>query len=223
MNLGILLASRGLVHSRTIESIQESIDDFEVNKLNVKWFFTHDLPIPSAQNDLIKRALASECDYLWMVEEDMLIPQTALFAMYSQIAGGEYGVAALDYPLGKDTGESGILIKNGEVWWCAFGCMLVADWVFNKLEYPWIRNDKTWRIINHQTYELEEQDIPNKYGGQDIQFGMTLKKLGIKIGIVPNLTAGHIKIIEKGKTGVNSGCHQVKIYDTIKHKRIYGS
>ena len=226
MRISVILPSRGLINSQTIESVLDNLQ--EVEFIGVQWniFFSHNLPIPEAQNHAIRNSLTFDPNYYWFVEEDNLIPPGTLKKMLNrqqdnETKEGQWGVVACDYPQGASAQESGVVIKDGKVWWCAFGCMLVADWVFALLPEPWIRNDKTWQIVNKETLELKEQDVPNKYGGQDIQFGMTLKKMGIRIDVLDDIPVGHIKLKKEGKSGSNDGTHEFVVHTEIKNKRIY--
>lgn len=219
MKIAVLLSSRGLINSRTIESVLKNLKH---SKFEWEIFFSHNLPIPDAQNETIRQALSYVPDFFWFVEEDNLIPDKTLVNMVIHMERTGSGVVSVDYPQGASAKESGVVIKDGNVLWTAFGCMLVKDYVFSLLEYPWIRNDKTWVIKDPETFELEEKNVPNKYGGQDIQFGMALNKLGVKISVLPGVIAGHIKMTKEGKAGSNKGTHEFVVYDKIENIRIYG-
>lgn len=206
-----LIASRGLIHSRTMECVLENYQDIEVFNKTPQIFFTHDMPIPDAQNYLVKQALETDCTHFWFVEEDNTFPTGTLFKMvYEQMP-----VVAVDYPVGEKA-YSTIMEKDDEIWWCGLGCTLIDRQVFSDIPEPWFRTDKTWRITNADTMEMVEEDVPNKYGGHDIYFGMQLRKHGIPITTLKNTTAGHLRIDDDPtRRGSNSGA-----YDIIEHREI---
>jgi len=215
MKITVLIATRGIVHSRMIESVLKNLN--QVQDLEWKFFFTHDLPIPDAQNTLVRNALEWNPDYYWFVEEDMLIPDTALFNMIG-LAGD---VVAVDYPVGES--QCGCVCKKaGEILWCGLGCTLIDSRVIKAMSDPWFRTDKTVRITNLEKMEFViDEKVPYKYGGHDILFGIEVREKGFKITQVPEMTAGHMKVIQEGRSGFNKGTHQIEIVDKIRNFQIY--
>jgi hypothetical protein len=214
MNLAICIASRGLVHSRTIESVLKNIYGA---KFATKFFFTHDLPIPDAQNKLVEDALEWGADYLWFVEEDMLIPLSTFqkfFPMKSL-------VMAVDYPVGEKK-YSCIARKQGEILWTGIGCTLFKSEVFEIIPPPWFEADKTVRITNEDPFEyVIDENVPYKYGGHDILFGLKCKEKGVVITQLEGITAGHIKPKSSGKSGYNDGIHEFEVWDKIENFQNY--
>lgn len=220
MRIAVVTPSRGLVHSRMVESVLENLNDLShYQEIEWKYFFTNDLPIPDAQNNLIERALHWGPDYIWSVEEDNLIPQGGLRLMFSKLEK-DGDVVCIDYPIGEKR-SSGVCKKGDKILWCAMGCTLFGSWVFERLEKPWFSVDKTWRITNKNPLELVEENIPNKYGGQDIYFGMRLNEKGMKIDVIPDLVGGHIKPIKLGNAGLNDGAHKFEVWDKIEEYQNY--
>ena len=214
MKLAILIPSRGLINSRTIESVLENIYD---SHFYYKFFFTHDLPIPDAQNTLVRRALDWEADYLWFVEEDMLIPKDTLQKMYMLMQP----IVAVDYPVGEKR-YGCIARKAGEILWFGLGCTLIHDEVFEEIKEPWFETSKTVRITNEDPFEyVIDKNVPNKYGGHDILFGLKAKEKGVEIMQLEGVTAGHIKPVETGREGSNSGIHKFEIWNVIKNFQNY--
>jgi hypothetical protein len=215
MKIAVLIPSRGLVHSRTMESIQKNLESIK-EKHESKLFFTHDLPLPDAPNELVKRALKWKADLVCFVEEDMLIPDNALKLMLMSASW----VTAVDYPVGEKRCST-IARKKGNILWTGLGCTLIDAKVFKILKKPWFRTDKSFRIVNKNPLELEEQDVPNKYGGHDIWFGMSLNKAKIPIYQIPNLIAGHIKKKKLDDGRGNMGTHEFEIWDKIEVEQDY--
>ena len=218
MKTGILIPSRGLIHSRTIESIDRNLEDLPM-PFYFKKFYTHDLPIPEAQNELVKKTLEWGADYLWFIEEDNLIPDGTFKKMLWAIESHDVGVVAVDYPVGEKN-YSTITKKGDVILWCGLGCTLVKKEVFQILEEPWFRTDKSFKIEDGKI-NLEEVNQPNKYGGHDIYFGVKLNEKGIKIYQLPEVVAGHVKLLEFGNPGFNIGFHKVEIKDNIDNQAVY--
>lgn len=224
MKIACITPSRGLVHSRTIESVRQNFEHLDKYE-DVQWehFFTHDKGIPDAQNDLVERALKWEADYVWSVEEDMLIPKEALLKLLHPFRLPQVGASCVDYPVTAKR-VSGVCRKQGKVMWCPLGCTLIGGWVFDKIGKPWFSTDKTWRIISKHPLELLEEDIPNKYGGHDIFFGMQCQKHDILIYVVADMIAGHIKPKDSDSrvAKYNQEVVEFEVWDTIEEYQNYG-
>ena len=214
MNLAICIATRGLVHSRTVESVLKNIQ--ETNFI-CKFFFTHDLSIPDAQNKLVQDALDWGADYLWFVEEDMLIPDDTFSKMYQM--GGQ--VVAVDYPVGEKRYNC-IARKQGQILWSGLGCTLFRREVFEIIPPPWFEINKTVRITNEDPFEyVIDEKVSYKYGGHDILFGLKCREKGVVIVQLEGITAGHIKPVESGKSGYNDGIHKFEVWNEIKNFQNY--
>jgi hypothetical protein len=170
MKIAIVTPSRGLVHTRTMESIYETVKLAKAFD-DIIWehFFSHDKPIPQAQNYLIKKALDWEADYILSVEEDNIIPREGLKKMLHKMRLPPVGVVCIDYPV-TAKGVGGVCRKNNKIMWCGLGCTLIASWVFEKIDKPWFDTSYSWLIKSKNPLELERIDVPNKYGGHDINF-----------------------------------------------------
>lgn len=215
MKIAVCIPSRGLIHSRTIETVIANLNELPEKEAIIRLFLTHDRPIPEAQNKLVERAKKWGANLFWFCEEDNFIPQGTLLKMIRFLFTNDCGVVAVDYPVGEKRCST-IARKNGEILWTGLGCTLVRREVFDKLNKPYFRTDRTFRIISKDPLELLEERVPNKYGGQDIWFGMSCKKAGIPIYQLPDIIAGHIKPKLIGKNGTNGGFHEFEIWDEIK-------
>lgn len=214
-SIAVCIATRGLINTWCIESVVKNLSHSKVHPHG--FYFTKDKPIPDAQNHLVQQALADHYEYLWFVEEDMIIPDGALDAMLAL----EAPVVAVDYPM--ENGWGCVCHKDGKVLWCGLGCTLIRADVFDKISYPWFRSDKTARITDLEHLEFHIEDVPNKYGGHDIMFGLAVNEAGLEIKEVPGVTATHMKIQEYGKPGVNNGMHQYARYEKIEKVQNYTS
>jgi hypothetical protein len=217
IKVAVLIASRGLVHTRTMECVHNNLNDLELYDGPHPIIFSHNRPIPDAQNYLIEEALKTDADYFWFVEEDNTFPPDTLFRMLAE----QVPVIALDYPVGPKA-YSTIMEKDGKIWWCGLGCTLFERYIFEVLPKPWFRTDTSWRILNPDTMELVEENVPNKYGGQDINLGMELKKRGIPIAALKGVTGGHLQIVD-ATTGLkkNSGAYNIIENTEIRNYQRY--
>lgn len=199
MKLAIIMPSRGLIFSETIEEVLR-----EVRSLDCEWdiFFSHCVPIPECFNNPTDEALAGQYTHLWFVEEDMILPQGILKEL---LAVGTPVVTA-DYPV-----NGGMCITyndKGDVMYAGTGCLLVKREVFDRLERPiWDTTHKYGpdsRLLGIRAgYELE--DI---YGQHDIHFYMTIRGLGIPIGVAKSL-CGQRRVVEYGQRETNDGFHVI--------------
>lgn len=212
MKLAICLATRGKVHSRTIESVLKNLGNY-----SWEMFLTHDLPIPEAQNNLVKRAMEWGANWLWFVEEDMLIPYETLGRMLEL----QLDYVAVDYPVGEKR-ASCIARKNGEILWTGLGCTLMHRRVFEKIEEPWFETHRSVRITSQDPYEyVIDDNIPFKYGGHDIMLGIKAREKGVELTQLDGVTAGHIKPVATGQEGSNSGTYKFEIWNEIKEFQNY--
>src|SRR3990167_8392426 len=164
--IGIILPTRGLLFSEVLEGVEKNRKNYET-----ELFISSNLPIPEAQNHLVAQALAnSSITHLWMVEEDTVPSAGALEKLLQSnedIIAIDYGVAGWSC-IAKD--------KTGGILWCGLGCTLIKRAVFEALEKPWFRTDKSLRLNDWQWI-----DNPAKYGTLDIWFCTKAKEAGFKI------------------------------------------
>lgn len=202
--LGIILPSRGLVFSKTMESVFNNIKNKDCNL-----YITHDLPLPDCFNIPLEKALKDKCNLIWFVEEDMLIPEGTLDKMIKMILRGSTVVSA-DYA-NKNNGESFTFKNKNEVLFTGMGCMLLDSSVFKKIKKPYIRQGTFWIKEDEGNKYLEyHPEIPQKgYGTQDVYLCQELIRTGNKIDLV-DAKIGHLKLIEKSDPLSNNGKHTIK-------------
>lgn len=203
MKVAIVLPTRGLVFTEVEEAIE-----LMRSYCDVRVFRTRNLPIPDAQNTLIELALAVNPDYVLFLEEDTVPPKEALNALVKANAD----IAFIDY--GVNGWSCSARLKNGTILWCGFGCTLVKASVFKKLNKPYFRTDKSFRLNDWKWI-----DTPMKYGGQDIWFCMKARERGFQLGQVQG-ECKHLAMAKEGIAGINSGQHVIVQKSTIKKWQI---
>lgn len=205
--IAVILPSRGLVFSRTMESVIDNLYGYDY-----QLFMAHNLPIPDCFNVPLEKALTSytKFDLIWFVEEDMVIYPHTLDSMVEIIEKGELCVSA-EYA-DRRTGRN-LVCRNekGTVIYTGMGCLLVDARVFTKLEKPYLRRATFEKIDTKDGFDYELVDSSNNewYGTQDVYFSYTLRKLGIEIQIV-KAKIGHLQLVERGKNETNAGAHEIK-------------
>lgn len=198
----IALCSRGLAHSRTWESIEEARFINSAGFHNWKTHFTHDLPIPHAQNEIVERItrLDPGAEWILFVEEDIVIPHW-IFQHFDRSP-----VQAVNYSLPGGT-DSIRRNRRGEVLFCGLGCTLIHKNVLVSLPAPLFQTSP-------QFTEEDGRLVPNfsgeaSYGGHDIYFCHALQERGIKIREVPRIRAEHLRVSKFGDSGKNIGYHDI--------------
>lgn len=207
--IGIVVPTRGLVFSRTIEAIEREREGKET-----KLYISNNLPIPQGHNDLTKQALLDGADYIWYVEEDTVPPSGSLDGLLAQstdIACIDYGVSGW-----------GCVTKNlqEKILWCGLGCTLVKSTVLEAIGYPYFRVDKSLRLNDWKWITLPKGYIETRnYGTLDIRFGCDARKLGFEIREAPG-ECEHLELKELGKREVNRGLHKIEIRPRILNRQI---
>jgi len=200
MKIGICLSSRGMMFSKTTESIFNNIKGFE----NCELYMAHGLPIPICFNYTIKRALDSGCDYIWLVEEDMDIPEGTLKRMLQL----QKPIVTCNYA-DRRSGCQLISRSGGKVLFSGMGCLLIKREVLEKVEAPWCRTGVFWKVWNEDETVFDWEYQPDitfrEYGSQDVYLCTAMRKAGYEITELENANIGHMKLIEKAEDVKNNG------------------
>jgi len=193
----VCICSRGLLHSRMMESV-----DLEIRQ-GWKKLYSHDLPIPEAQNDIVGRALELDPDFLWFVEEDIVVPEGIL----KRLIDARSDIAVATYKLEGGLMSHRMLRNRVGVAFAGLGCTLIRRSCFDRLEKPYFRTD--------MGYELGCDDEPvrsryeHQYGGQDVQFFMRTLEKGMHTEFV-DIECRHLYVKKYGRPKTNNGCHVIE-------------
>lgn len=204
MRLAVVLPSRGLVFSRTVEEIVR-----EVRSVDCEWelFMAHSRPIPECFNEPISAGMEWGATHFWIVEEDMAFPPGILAEL---IASGA-PIASADYPV-----KPGVMCVNrddeGRVRHSGTGCLLAErDALAAALPF---RTDH-WYVITDKGKTWTRQRVSESvkglvYGMHDIEFGMQLYYRGKPIHVV-DTTAGQRRVIREATPKRNDqGWHDIE-------------
>lgn len=200
MITGVVLPSRGLVHSRTVESLI-------TNLYGRAWglYMTHDLPIPDCFNVPVEQALKEGVDQIFFVEEDMVFPPNT----FQRLMQMDVPVASVDYA-DRRTGRSLVLRdKKGEVVLSGMGCLLVKREVFGRLKRPFFKRAVIELMDDGDIRAREDIDPTTSYGTQDAYFCTKIRQAGYDINLLPDAKIGHLRIDSYGEDVKNDGKHRI--------------
>jgi hypothetical protein len=193
MKIAVVLPTRGIVFAE----VEQQIEKMRLAH-DIFVFRSWDKGIPDAQNYLVAQALAIDPDYVLFIEEDTIPTDTALSDMLSEDAD----IAFVDY--GVNGWSCSAKLIDSTLLWCGFGCTLVKRHVFDKLEEPYFRTDKSLRLNDWQWI-----DNKMKYGGQDIWFCMQAREKGLTLRQAKG-ECRHMRLTELGSPETNNGAHRIE-------------
>lgn len=201
--LAVVLPSRGLIFSETLEELLRELKDFDY-----KLFWAHKRPLPECFNEPVEKALKDpEIFAVLIVEDDMIIPKGILKRMFAR----NYPVVALDYPFKNDGDATMLHDPAGNAIYSGTGFILIAKAVLERLPKPIFRVDIAWdTMIKGDTLVFWPRRL-NKvaYGLHDVNLGINLFANDIPIKPMYK-TAGQRKLVKLGEPGVNKGAHKIK-------------
>ena len=166
--LAVVLPSRGLLFSKTLEELLGELEGFDY-----KIFWSHGKSLPECFNDPTERALADPEVYaVLFVEDDMIIPKGILKKMFA----ARYPVTALDYPFRQDGDSTCLHDPKGMAFWTGTGFLLVIRQVLEQMEKPIWRTDTTYeQFIDKDTMHWWPRKLKDiHYGLHDLRFGLIL-------------------------------------------------
>lgn len=200
--LAVVLPSRGLMFSETLEELLEELVDFDY-----EIFWAHGKSLPECFNEPTERALADKDVFAVLYcEDDMIIPKGVLWRMFKT----NYPVVALDYPFQQQGDSTCLHDPKGMAYWTGTGFMLVAKSVLKQMEKPIWRTDTTFDpFIDKDTIHFWPRKLDKVYYGlHDLRFGLLLYSAGLPVMPMKE-TAGQRKLKNLGKPGVNDGAHEI--------------
>jgi len=190
--------SRGLVFSQTVEDVLR-----EVRSVGCEWdiFFAHSHPIPDCFNLPAAAALRWGADWVWFVEEDMVLPPGVLEALL--IAQG--CVVAADYPV-----QDGLLAvqrdSEGRVLYTGTGCLLVySDALTGLLPFT-----AEYQFERHGDRMVRVPAAEGAYGLHDVELGLRLYEAGTPITVI-DVLCGQRRVVREAAPKTNVlGWHDIR-------------
>lgn len=140
----------------------------------------HGLPIPDCFNNLVDRALRTDCTHLLFVEDDMHLPR----GIVEDLLAEDTDIALADYPV-RETQHS-VMYLDGEFAYGGTGLCLVRREVFDLMEPPYFRT--------HVAYQIQDGKLiagaatAEAHGLQDVDFYQRTKDFSVSV--IPR-NAGH--------------------------------
>ena len=171
--IAIIIPSRGLVHSRTMEDVIRALKGYDYDL-----FMAHGFSIPDCFNVPTEQALLHNPTHLLFIEDDMQLPPDIIDELFFAKAD----IATADYPVRGN--QHVVTYLNGKFAWGGLGCTLIKREVFDALEMPYFRTDTAYQV---QDDKLIPTEAKANYGIFDVDFYQRTKDFSVK---VIDMTAG---------------------------------
>lgn len=210
--IAVALATRGLVFTEVESALDLELEKLFIEKqINSYIYRTWTKTIPDAPNYLVEEVLTiKDLTHIWFIEEDTVPPENSLQDLLKEDAD----IACIDYGVNGWSCTARDK-KTSEILWCGLGCTLVKREVFDKLEYPYFRTDKSLRLNDWVWI-----DNPSKsaYGGHDIWFCTKAREAGFHIAQVAG-ECRHLRLEKLGTPEINKGLHTIVQKPTISKQQ----
>jgi hypothetical protein len=205
--LAVILPSRGLVFSKTVEELLDELEGYDH-----QIFWSHGRPIPDCFEIPTRQALKDKSfTHLLTIEEDMIIPKGAIAKMLKE----KRPVVAYDYPVTGDPGGTVLYETSDTAFFTGCGVMLVEMDIVRRMVLPIWRVDIAWNMKHRAGYiefNIQDKRIAD-YGQQDIAFGLRLYVNQIPIYVIGK--TGQRKLEKRGEDFTNDGCHEIVEYTKV--------
>jgi hypothetical protein len=158
-----------------------------------------------------QRAYAWGADLIWILEEDVQPRQYGFADMLNPIILGHADVTVIDYPMATLDGTRitwGVVRDGaGNIGWTRTGCILFKRECLDALPKPWFT--LRGRLFKDGALQWQADAESASAYGVDVEFTHSLIQLGFKICEI-DVPCKHLRVIEAGQSGVNSGCHHIE-------------
>lgn len=202
----ICTPSRGLIHSRTVESLINGGVALIKAGHNISYSMTHNLSIPNSHNACVLDALSVKSELVIFIEEDMGVdPET-----YVALVESDADITTVQY--NDKNGDDQIVHYNTdqtEILWCGLGATAIKTAVFEKVGVPYFSTERRYKIVRGELEKIENPGSPWSYGGLDVDFFTRARKLGFKIKVLEGHKAKHYRVDKLGEEHTNNGVHDI--------------
>lgn len=191
MKLGICVPLYNVVPASFFVNFINRIHElYDQNKYDVQIYMRTSTIVDKARNDLVNMALKDNCDFVFFIDSDMLIPRGAidkLINMDVNIASGLYFSKGKPYlPVARvKEGDKHFFLEDFEfdqiikVAGVGMGCCLIKTKVFKDLEFPYFKLE--WREHEGKKYQIAE----------DLYFCEEANKKGYEIHLNTGILCEH--------------------------------
>lgn len=196
-SIAICIPARGSVPIQFMINLFNIVEEY-ADKYDLKLCFSTKFGIDHARNELVDMAQKWKADYLWFIDDDMIIKRgmlDALLDMKKDIASGLYFLkpkpnppcVRMKHPMRKKDEFAWVRVKwleLGKIFavdGVGFGCILINSKVFDKLKKPyfkfeWFKDDKgEWKTLSEDLYLCKEA-----------------AKVGFKVWLNTNIIVPHL-------------------------------
>ncbi len=205
IRIAVILPSRGLVYSKTVEELYEALEG-----LDFKIFWSHGRPIPDCFEIPTEEALNDPTfTHLLVIEEDMIIPKDGIKNMLK----ADIHAIAYDYPVTGAKGGTVLYDTEDTAYFTGCGILLVKMEYIRMMKKPIWRTDIAWNMTHRPGYvEFNIEDRRKAdYGQQDIAFGLRFYINKMPIHVMKQ-TTGQRKLEKRGDGFTNDGTHTIVEY-----------
>jgi len=194
MKIGICVPLYNVVPASFFINFVNRLYEFQnQEKYDVQIYMRASTIVDKARNDLVKMALNDNCDYVFFIDSDTLIPKNALntlLNMNQDIVSGLYFSKGKPYlPVARlKDGEKHSFLEDFEfndimeVQGVGMGCCLIKTDVFKNMEFPYFKLE--WRKHEGVDYQIAE----------DLYFCDEAIKKGHKIYLNTGIVCPHFGI-----------------------------
>ena len=208
--LAVILPSRGLIFSKTVEELYRELDG-----LDFKIFWSHGRPIPDCFEIPTREALKDKSfTHLLTVEEDMIIPKGAIGKM---LKASKHAIA-YDYPVTGSPSGTVLYDMDGTAFFTGCGILLVDMNIVRRMVFPIWRVDIAWgmKLFADRAEFNIKPGRKEDYGQQDIAFGLRLYINNIPLHVIGE--TGQRKLVKRGEGMTNQGQHEIIEYSEVKRQ-----
>jgi len=205
MKLAVVIPSRGLVFSQTVDELYQALDH---TGQEYKVFWSHSRPIPDCFNVPTEEALKDKTfTHFLFTEEDMVIPKDMISRMLQR---DTYAISC-DYPVSGGHGGTVMYDPEGKAFFTGCGLLLVRADLMHRMKLPIWRTDVRWVPVVEDGFIKFTMSTDNTkhYGQQDVAFGLRLYANGLPIQLMDE-TIGQRELVKEGPAGSNEGHHEIR-------------
>jgi len=221
MKIMIGVLNQGWIHTKLAETLLKLIIQASDKGHELEFFFSDEKPIDYNRNFIVDKFLKTDCEILFMIDSDMVIPENILDMIkpgYDVVSAVVFTTKkGIPYPIimkkAKDdfafvpmADPNDVIDEYTEVDGIGTGCIYIRRSVFDKIERPFFR----FQYDLNGCIELsEDYFFSNKVKAADIKLSVATKFI---VGHYKSFDVAHInQLLYKGLTLNKNGIAQTLI------------